>query len=44
MRDTQREAEPQAAGEAGSLRGSPTWDSISGPRDHNLSQRQMLNR
>ena len=22
---------------------SPTWDSIPGPQDHNLSQRQMFN-
>ena len=39
MRDTQREAETQAEGEVGSL----MWNSIPGPWDHNLSQRQMLN-
>ena len=38
MRDTEREAEPYAEGEAGS-----PWDSIPGPRDHNLSQKKMLN-
>ena len=43
-RDTQREAETQAKGEVGFLWGSPMWDSIPGPRDHTLSQRQMLNR
>ena len=42
MRDTQREAETQVEGEAGSLRGADV-DSIPGPRDHNLNQRQMLN-
>ena len=30
MRDTQREGQRQAEGEAG----SPTWDSIPGPQDH----------
>ena len=39
MRDTQREAETQAEGEAG----CPMQDSIPGPRGHVLSQRQMLN-
>ena len=31
MRDTQREAETQAEGEAGTLKGSPMWDSIQDP-------------
>ena len=39
MRDPQREAETQAEGEAG----SPMWDSIPGPQDHDQSQRQTLN-
>ena len=38
MRDTERKAETQAEGEAG----SPMWDLIPGPRDHALSQRQSL--
>ena len=38
MRDTDREAETQAEGEAGSLRGSPIRDSIPGPWDHALSR------
>ena len=38
MRDTEREAETQAEGEAGFL-----WDLIPGPWDHALSQRQRLN-
>ena len=37
MRDTQREVETYAEGEA-----APHRDSIPGPRDHTLSQRQML--
>ena len=39
-----REAETQAEGEAGSSMGSLMRNSIPGPRDHNLSQRQVLNR
>ena len=35
-RDTDR-------GRGSLLAGSPMWDSIPGPRDHDLSQRQMLN-
>ena len=40
MRDTKKEAETQAEGEAGSL-----WEphAILGPQDHNLSQRHTLN-
>ena len=34
MRDTEREAETQAEGEAGSMQGSLTWDS--GLQDHGL--------
>ena len=34
MRDTEREAETRAEGEAGSMQGA---------RDHDLSQRQVLN-
>ena len=44
MKDTQKEAETQAEGEAGSLQGTPMWDLIPGLRDHALSQRQTLNR
>ena len=43
MRDTQREAETQAAGEAGSLQGAGCRDSILGLQDYALSQRQILN-
>ena len=43
IRDTQREAEIQAEGEAGSLQRSLMWDQIPGPRDHNLSWRQTHN-
>ena len=43
MRDTHREVETQADGEAGSLQGSPMWDSIPALQDHALSQRQTLN-
>ena len=32
----------QVEGEAGFLPGSPMQDSIPGPQDHNLSQRQPL--
>ena len=44
IRDTQREAETQAEGEGRSRphAGSPMWDSIPGPQDHDLSQKQML--
>ena len=34
MRDTQREAETQAEGEAGSNEGSLMWDLILGLQDH----------
>ena len=42
MRDTEREAETQAEGEAGSMQGTQcgTWPR---DRDHDLNQRQMLN-
>ena len=43
MRDTEREAETRAEGEAGSRQGARWGDSIPGPRGHTLSQRQMLN-
>ena len=45
MRDTEREAETQAGGEAGSLRGAPCgmWDSTLRPWDHALSPEVMLN-
>ena len=45
MRDTlwEREAETQAEGEAGSP-GSPMWDSIPGPQDHDPSWSQAPNR
>ena len=36
MRDTEREAETQAEGEAGTIAGSPTWDSIPGLQDQAL--------
>ena len=39
MRDTQRDVETQAEGEAG----SPMWDSNPGLWGHDLSHRQMLN-
>ena len=44
MRDT-RERESRDTGRERSrlLAGSPMWDWIPGPRDHALSQRQMLN-
>ena len=46
MRDTEkeREAETQAEGEAGSTQGPQCGTQISGPWDHTLSWRQMLNR
>ena len=34
---------PQAKGEAEGEGEAPIWDSIPGPWDHDLSQRQMLN-
>ena len=40
----EKEVETQAEGEAGSIAGSPTWNSIPGLQDHALSLRQMLNR
>ena len=44
VRDTENEAETQAEGEAGFLQGgSLMWDSIPGPRDRDLSRRQLLN-
>ena len=46
MRDRQRERERgRDTGRRKSRlpAGSPMWDSIPGPWDHNLSQRQMLN-
>ena len=36
MRDPEREAETQAEGEAGSMQGALTWDSIPGLQDHAL--------
>ena len=36
MRHTEREAETQAEGEAGSPTGSLVWDFIPGPRNHDL--------
>uniref|UniRef100_A0A8C0TM34 Gastric triacylglycerol lipase n=1 Tax=Canis lupus familiaris TaxID=9615 RepID=A0A8C0TM34_CANLF len=38
MRDTEREAETQVGGEAGSMQGPPMRDSIPGPRGHALSR------
>ena len=43
-REREREAETQEEGEAGSLPGSPTQDSIPGLVDHALGQRLGLNR
>ena len=40
MRDTQREAETWAEGEAGFLQGAPMQDSIPRPQVYDLSQRQ----
>ena len=34
MRDTEAEAETQAAGEAGSMQGARRGDSMPGPQDH----------
>ena len=42
--EREREAETQAEGEAGSIAGIPTQDSIPGLQDHALGQRQALNR
>ena len=42
MRDTEREAETQAEGEADSNAGSPTRDLIPGLQDQALSQRRRL--
>ena len=39
MRDTEREAETQAEGEAGSMQGA-RWDSIPGPQDQALGRRR----
>lgn len=41
-RQTDRQHEQRGEGEAG-LAGSPMQDSTPGPRDHDLSRRQMLN-
>ena len=38
MRDTERKAETQAEGEAGSNAGSPMWDSILGLQDHTRAE------
>ena len=40
MRDTEREVETPAEGQAGSLRGAQCWTRS---QDHDLSQRQTLN-
>ena len=40
---TEREAETQTDGEAGSTYRSPKWDSIPGLQDHALGQRQAPN-
>ena len=42
--EREREAETQAEGEAGSITGSPMWDSIPGLQDRALGQRQAPNR
>ena len=44
MRDTHREAETQAEGEAGSRQGAPMQDWIPELQDHDLGGRQVLNR
>ena len=47
MRDTERKRERGRDRDRERSRlhaGSPTWDSMLGPQDHGLSQRQMLNR
>ena len=43
VRDTQREAETQAEGEAGSMQGAGCRTPIPGLQDHTQSQRQTLN-
>ena len=43
MRDTEREAEAQAEGEAGSPQGAQCGTLVLDPPDHALSQRQMVN-
>ena len=43
MRDTQRERQRHGRGRSRLHAGSPIGDSIPGPWDHNLSQRQVLN-
>ena len=43
MRDTHREAETQAEGEADTLWGAYCQDSVPRARDQDLSQRQALN-
>ena len=40
MRDTERRAETQAEGEAGSMQGAQCGDLISGLQDHALSRRR----
>ena len=42
MKDSERDTETQAEGEAGSCR-EPDEDSIPGPQNHALNQRQMFN-
>ena len=44
QRESEREAETQAEGGAGSMPGSPTWDSIPGLQDRALGLRQAPNR
>ena len=44
MRHTQREAETQAEGEAGSMQGARWGDSILGLQDHGLGRWQAFNR
>ena len=44
QREMQRYRERERQRETRLPMGSPMWDSILGPRDHNLSRRQMLNR
>ena len=43
MRHREREAEPQAEGEAGSLQGAQCGTRSPGLQEHTLSQRQTLN-
>ena len=42
--ESEREAETQAEGEAGSMHREPMWDSIPGLQDRALGQRQAPNR